>query len=188
MNLDKLTAFLEELRVSRSRTVSLGTLSCALAASAADHTHIVEVRYGCCQRPRPSADSFCAAEQFLRLLAGNHWLHGLDLCIARHTCKLHSLPLCLRHNVCCITEHELLQEAPCCVMSVCSWFHCSQAMVQSRYMPKTLLLPLLSCCTKRAVATGQSASQPEEQQMSVIGQERANWCPMCTCRNFKTVS
>ncbi|KAL3147452.1 hypothetical protein ABBQ38_014510 [Trebouxia sp. C0009 RCD-2024] len=43
VNLDKLTAFLEELRVSRSRTVSLGTLSCARAASAADHTHIVEL-------------------------------------------------------------------------------------------------------------------------------------------------
>ena len=46
MNLDKLTAFLEELRVSKSRTVSLGTLMCARDASAADTTHLVEVR--CC--------------------------------------------------------------------------------------------------------------------------------------------
>ncbi len=44
VNLDKLTAFLEELRVSKSRTVSLGTLMSARDASAADNTHLVEVR------------------------------------------------------------------------------------------------------------------------------------------------
>ena len=44
VNLDKLTAFLEELRVSKSRTVSLGTLMCARDASAADKTQLVEVR------------------------------------------------------------------------------------------------------------------------------------------------
>lgn len=47
VNLDKLTAFLEELRVSKSRTVSLGTLMCARDASAADKTHLVEVRCAC---------------------------------------------------------------------------------------------------------------------------------------------
>ena len=46
VNLDKLTAFLEELRVSKSRTVSLGTLMSARDASAADKTHLVEVRLG----------------------------------------------------------------------------------------------------------------------------------------------
>ena len=45
VNLDKLTAFLEELRVSKSRTVSLGALMSARDASAADKTHLVEVRY-----------------------------------------------------------------------------------------------------------------------------------------------
>ncbi|DBA78424.1 TPA: hypothetical protein ACH3X2_007918 [Trebouxia sp. C0005] len=43
VNLDKLTAFLEELRVSKSRTVSLGTLMSAHGASAADKTHLVEL-------------------------------------------------------------------------------------------------------------------------------------------------
>ena len=46
VNLDKLTAFLEELRVSKSRTVSLGTIMSARDASAADKTHLVEVRHG----------------------------------------------------------------------------------------------------------------------------------------------
>lgn len=101
VNLDKLTAFLEELRVSRSRTVSLGTLSCARAASAADNTHIVEVRdcYCQCKQPAtPNADRFraVAGHQFL-LLAGNHRLHGLDLCISRGTCIAH--PDALHHNV-----------------------------------------------------------------------------------------
>lgn len=105
VNLDKLTAFLEELRVSRSRTVSLGTLSCARAASAADHTHIVEVRHGCrrCnQRPKPDADLSCdtAERHVLLLLPGNHWLSGDDLCIARGTCQLHSSPYCLCHYIC----------------------------------------------------------------------------------------
>lgn len=43
VNLDKLTAFLEELRVSKSRTVSLGTVMSARDASAADKTHLVEL-------------------------------------------------------------------------------------------------------------------------------------------------
>ncbi|DBB00828.1 TPA: hypothetical protein ACH3X1_000756 [Trebouxia sp. C0004] len=43
VNLDKLTAFLEELRVSKSRTVSLGTIMPAHDASAADKTHLVEL-------------------------------------------------------------------------------------------------------------------------------------------------
>lgn len=105
VNLDKLTAFLEELRVSRSRTVSLGTLSCAHAASAADHTHIVEVRHEyhrCTQRPRPNTDMSCdiVKRHVLLLLSGNHWLSGIDLCIARGTCQLHSSLFCLCHNIC----------------------------------------------------------------------------------------
>ena len=84
MNLDKLTAFLEDLRVSRSRTVSLGTLMCARDASAADSTHIVEVR-GICGFSRPlrrKADRECAFTPLhALLLAGNHWLNGIDRCI-----------------------------------------------------------------------------------------------------------
>lgn len=88
VNLDKLTAFLEELRVSRSRTVSLGTLMCARDASAADNTHIVEVRGCYCFNPptRLKADGTCAfAALYVLLLAGNHWLHGVDRCIGRAT-------------------------------------------------------------------------------------------------------
>ena len=88
VNLDKLTAFLEELRVSRSRTVSLGTLMCARDASAADNTHIVEVR-GCYRLGWPvrlKADGICAFPAVYVLLpAGNHWLNGVDRCTSRAT-------------------------------------------------------------------------------------------------------
>ena len=88
VNLDKLTAFLEELRVSRSRTVSLGTLMCARDASAADNTHIVEVRS--CYRfgwpVRLKADGICAFPAvYVLLLAGNHSLSGVERCIGRAT-------------------------------------------------------------------------------------------------------
>lgn len=88
VNLDKLTAFLEELRVSRSRTVSLGTLMCARDSAAADNTHIVEVR-GCYRFSRPmrfKADRKCAFPTlYVLLLASNHWLNGIDRCIGRVT-------------------------------------------------------------------------------------------------------
>lgn len=85
VNLDKLTAFLEELRVSRSRTVSLGTLMCARDASAADTTHIVEV--SCCDHCNQSAGlqadrSRAFSVLHVVVLVGNHLLPGLDHCIA----------------------------------------------------------------------------------------------------------
>lgn len=45
VNIDKLTSFLEDLRLSKNRTVSLGALMCASDASAADSKHLAEVRH-----------------------------------------------------------------------------------------------------------------------------------------------
>ena len=56
VNLDKLTAFVEQLPSSKSRTVSLGTLMSARDASAADKTHLVEVRWSLYARHRCSGD------------------------------------------------------------------------------------------------------------------------------------
>lgn len=44
VNIDKLTSFLEDLRMSKNRTVSLGALMCASDASAAGTKHVAEVR------------------------------------------------------------------------------------------------------------------------------------------------
>lgn len=103
MNLDKLTAFLEELRVSRSRTVSIGTLMCARDASAADKTHLAEVRH-CC---RARLNHRCTAVKFMHacefenfhcnialpgclLLVGNQWLQVPHcVCIAASMYMLH---------------------------------------------------------------------------------------------------
>lgn len=45
VNIDKLTSFLEDLRMSKNRTVSLGALMCASDASDADKKHVAEVRW-----------------------------------------------------------------------------------------------------------------------------------------------
>lgn len=55
VNIDKLTSFLEDLRVSKNRTVSLGALMCASDASAADSKHVAEVR---CSLRAPMCQAF----------------------------------------------------------------------------------------------------------------------------------
>ncbi len=90
VNLDKLTAFLEELRVSKSRTVSLGTLMSARDASAADKTHLVEVRH---EYATSSEDTTCICaffDSFWRLLLGNQWSHADTL----HCMLARPSPLC----------------------------------------------------------------------------------------------
>lgn len=96
VNLDKLTAFLEELRVSRSRTVSLGTLMCARDASAADTTHIVEVR--CCDRcswPMELKPNRSCAMFFCLLVTIGYMVLTIALQFATH--QLHTA---LLHAVC----------------------------------------------------------------------------------------
>ena len=56
VNIDKLTSFLEDLRMSKNRTVSLGALMCASDASAADTKHVAEVR--CFLHEGVASDSF----------------------------------------------------------------------------------------------------------------------------------
>lgn len=137
VNLDKLTAFLEELRVSRSRTVSLGTLMCASHASAADNTHIVEVR--CCyhyhQPARCNADRCCAlAVPHALLLAGNHWIVlTLALAEAPINCIPHPSAYCMlfvwRLGAC-----SSLQEQPFVCSHEWSQCICSQLELQGSYV------------------------------------------------------
>lgn len=97
VNLDKLTAFLEELRVSRSRTVSLGTLMCARDASAADTTHIVEVRCcDCCSRPTKLKPNRSCAMFFCLLVTIGYMVLTTALQFATH--QLHTV--LLLHAVC----------------------------------------------------------------------------------------
>lgn len=144
VNLDKLTAFLEELRVSRSRTVSLGTLMCARDASAADTTHIVEVRCcDCCSQPKTDRSSAFSV-LYIPLLVGNHLLPGLDHCIA--VCYP-SIACCIPSAccLCCTAEHascynKSANAVVCLPMSV-SYFVCSQYQCSSRYT-----LPIVCNC------------------------------------------
>ncbi len=83
VNLDKLTAFLEELRVSKSRTVSLGALMSARDASAADKTHLVEVRHGYAAS-RQDTIRICS---FSTLCGGFCWvINGHPQTLALHAC------------------------------------------------------------------------------------------------------
>ena len=146
VNLDKLTAFLEQLRVSRSRTVSLGTLMCARDASAADSTHVAEVR--CCYHSRQHTPSMlCGAYPLASLhvlvFAGNEWFrsvaHGAPLhvsaalctalqCIIAHDlhcklfmpfCALKMRCSCFAAHACCCAFAGQCHAVPAC--SVCIW-------------------------------------------------------------------
>lgn len=105
VNLDKLTAFLEELRVSKSRTVSLGTLMCARDASAADNTHLVEVRYGSYAAHRLTSAGLCLVLNFE---------HSLWVIMDAH--KDHSLH--------CAFAALFFPSAPVCILGICASHAC----------------------------------------------------------------
>ena len=116
VNLDKLTAFLEELRVSKSRTVSLGTLMSAHGASAADKTHLVEVRHGCAASKQDTARTCSFFDSLWRLLLGNQWSHA-DACIA-----------CL-HDRCLFVVCPCFACAMLCLYCLMLSPHCMSGMV-----------------------------------------------------------
>ena len=97
VNLDKLTAFLEELRVSKSRTVSLGTLMSARDASAADKTHLVEVRHGYAASRQDTAHIY----SILTLCGGFCWVINRHMqTLALHACTIVASLLCVCVCVC----------------------------------------------------------------------------------------
>jgi len=106
VNLDKLTAFLEELRVSKSRTVSLGTLMSARDASAADKTHLVEVRHEYAAS-RQDTTPICS---FLTLCGGFCWVINGH----RHLHCMLARPLPL----CCVCVCVCVLYVPCCASIV----------------------------------------------------------------------
>ena len=123
VNLDKLTAFLEELRVSKSRTVSLGTLMSARDASAADKTHLVEVRHGCAAS-RQDTTRICS---FLTLCGGFCWvINGHMQTLALHACTTVASLLC----VCSMCAVLLL----CCLMytAFLAWYASAAAKQQQK--------------------------------------------------------
>ncbi len=120
VNLDKLTAFLEELRVSKSRTVSLGTLMSARDASAADKTHLVEVRHGCAAS-RQDTTRICS---FLSLCGGLCWvINGHMQTLALHACTTVASLLCL-----CVLYVPCCASIVSCALQVLS-LHCISGMV-----------------------------------------------------------
>ena len=124
VNLDKLTAFLEELRVSKSRTVSLGTLMSARDASAADKTHLVEVRH---EYATSSEDSTCICaflDSFWRLLLGNQWSHADTL----HCMLARPSPLCCVCACVCVLYVPCCESVVSCALQMLS-LHCMSGKV-----------------------------------------------------------
>ena len=174
VNLDKLTAFLEELRVSRSRTVSLGTLMCARDASAADNTHIVEVRccYRCSRPVRLEANGMHAfAALYVLLLSGNHRLNGVDRCTGRAiyptadcTAPGHCIVFALRFGA----WQSLQRQCRYCRVCVHGLFKCicSRDQFPSRYMRREFC--------QYAVASTSCALMPRQSANWKASKRRSN--------------
>jgi len=131
VNLDKLTAFLEELRVSKSRTVSLGALMSARDASAADKTHLVEVRYWYAAS-RQDTTRICS---FFTLCGGFYWvINGHMQILALHACTMVICLLCMFYVCHAVPElsHVL------CKCSVYTAFLVWYASAAAKQQQKTL--------------------------------------------------
>lgn len=127
--------------MSRSRTVSLGTLMCARDASAADSTHVAEVRW-CCHSRQHIHVMLCGADSLASLhalmFAGNEWFgsvaHGAPLHMSAALCKVLQCTAAqdLHCKLSCHFIYFVLTAHACCcacLSCVCWSIACSTCLV-----------------------------------------------------------